>query len=629
MMEQVYTPDQLDDLENHLEQWLTAYEIGNPEIEDDQYDHYKRLLQKLRPNSEFLTKIGNKPKRNKETLPYVLGSLTNYFEDNIQNWLNEFLEVPNGCPGFILSHKLDGVAIECEYDDGKLTGAWLRGDHYVGENIIHKAIIFAPKFLKPSRGKIYLKGEILFKPEVDYIKLGYKNRRNGVAGVINKDDLSLLKYLYIRFHTWANPTDFNQTYIELQRLNLIKAIVGEDCTVPYVLVEDVSKILEVSTKMLAEETTYDKDGIVIAANWSEVENVKLPTNKIAFKFNKMSAEAEVETVEWETSRTGKIIPVVKFKPITLGGATIQRATGFHAKFIYENSIGTGAIIRIVRSGDVIPYIDEVIKKAERFDMLVTCPVCNHGDLLTDETQTHIYCPNQSCPAQVQKKIAYFFEKLGLENFSEKMISTLKCNSVLDIYNLKKEDIIKIDGWAETSADDFIKRIEQTKKAKPEKILAALGIDNLGTTTAKLVLENFSISDILNTLDNSDALRQMVFKLIQVKGLGSKKVASIVKGLKENKTLLENFIALAGEVTENIGPLSGKSFCITGSLSKPRRAYEVAIEKLGGSNTSITSCDYLICNIPSDSAKFKKAIEKGVKIITEEQFIDLIRSNKKL
>jgi len=626
-MEEVYTSEQLDDLENYLEQWLTTYEIGSPEIEDDQYDHYKRLLQKLRPDSKFLNKIGNKPKKNVQMLPYILGSLTNYFEDDINNWLNKFLEITNGYPGFVLSHKLDGVAIECEYTNGELSGAWLRGDHYIGENIIHKAIIFAPKLLKPSRGKIYLKGEILFKPEVDYIKLGYKNRRNGVAGIINRDDLSLLKHLYIRFHTWSNPTDFNQISIEFERLNLIKAIVGKDFTVPYILVEDISKILEISEKMLAEETTYDKDGIVITVNHSEVENVKLPEKKIAFKFNKLSAEAEVELVEWETSRTGKIIPVVKFKPIELGGATIQRATGFHAKFIYDNRIGPGAIVKIVRSGDVIPYIDEIIKSSENFVEINICPSCGCGELSTDETNTHIYCMNKNCPAQVQKKIAYFFEKLGLENFSEKMISTLSCDSVLDVYNLKKEDILKIDGWAETSANDFIKRIEQTKKARPEKILAALGIDNLGTTTAKLVLENFSIFEILKALDDPNVLREIVFKLIQVKGLGSKKVASIVKGLKENKILLENFIALADTVTENNGSLSGKSFCISGTLSKPRKAYEQVIEKFGGENVSISSCDYLICNTQSDSNKFKKAVERGVKIITEQELIKLIKGTK--
>jgi DNA ligase (NAD+) len=626
-MEETYTSDQLDDLENHLEQWLNAYEIGESLISDDQYDHYKRLLQKFRPDSKFLSKIGNKPKRNVETLPYILGSLTNYFENDIQTWLDKH---DNGS-GFVLSHKLDGVAIEVEYTDGKLTGAWLRGNHIEGENITHKALKFIQnKIDHQGHKKLYFKGEALLNCEPDTI--GYKTKRNSVAGILNRDDFDKLKYLYFIVHTFV-PDDFKSDgYVayETLRLHFARQAFGilNNNVINFSHVDSKEMVISAATEMIQEETQYDKDGIVITVNNSDVENIKLPEKKIAFKFNKMSAEAEVETVEWETSRTGKIIPVVKFKPIELGGATIQRATGFHAKFIYENAIGTGAIIKIVRSGDVIPYIDEVIKKAERFDMLVTCPVCNHGDLLTDETQTHIYCPNQNCPAQVQKKIAYFFEKLGLENFSEKMISTLKCNSVLDIYNLKKEDIIKIDGWAETSADDFIKRIEQTKKAKPEKILAALGIDNLGTTTAKLVLENFSITEILNALDNPIVLREIVFKLIQVKGLGSKKVASIIKGLKENKTLLENFIALADTVTENSGPLSGKSFCMTGSLSKPRKAYEQVIEKFGGENVSISSCDYLICNTPSDSSKFKKAIEKGVKIINEQELIELIKGSKK-
>jgi len=516
-MEQItYSSDQVDDLENHLEQWLTAYELGNPEVEDDQYDYYKRLLQKLRPDSKFLTKIGNKPKRNVETLPYVLGSLTNYFEDDIQTWLDKH---DNGS-GFVLSHKLDGVAIEVEYTDGKLTGAWLRGDHYNGENITHKALKFVPNTINNYRNleKIYLKAEILLNCEPETI--GYKTKRNAAAGIINRDDHDRLKYLYVLFHTWANPID----ELETERMFFLQQIFEDltNITVPCDYAITKTDVMKIVQELFEMKTNYDKDGIVITVNRSEVENIKLPEKKIAFKFNKMSAEAEVETVEWETSRTGKIIPVVKFNPVTLGGATIQRATGFHAKFIYDNQIGPGAIVKIVRSGDVIPYIDKVLKPSENFIEINMCPSCGCGELSTDETHTHIYCVNKTCPAQVQKKIAYFFEKLGLENFSEKMISTLECTNVMDIYNLKKEDIIKIEGWAETSADDFIKRVEQTKKAKPERILAALGVDNLGTTTAKLVLENFSISDILKSLDRPDILRQIVFKLIQVKGLGSKK-----------------------------------------------------------------------------------------------------------
>jgi len=625
-----YSSEDLNELERQLEQCLEAYELGQPLISDDDYDHYKRILQKLRPNSKFLSKIGNKPKRNIETLPYILGSLSNKFEDDIQNWLDKY----DNKSGFILSHKLDGVAIECEYTDGKLTGAWLRGDHYEGENITAKALKFVPNKISTinnpgtNDNKQYFKGEILLNCEPETI--GYKTKRNAAAGIINRDDHSKLQYLYVLFHTYVpiSVSSHPVTISEFERMKYIQeafGILNRNC-VSFSYADSKEMTIEAAKEMIGEETQYDKDGIVITVNNSEVENVKLPEKKIAFKFNKMSAEAEVVSVEWSTSRTGKIIPVVVVKPVVLGGATIQRATGFHAKFIYENAIGPEAIIKLVRSGDVIPYIDEVIKRAERYDMLVSCPTCGHGNLLTDDT--HLYCSNPDCPAQTQKRIAYFFEKLGLENFSEKMISSLNCNSVIDIYNLKKEDILKLDGWAETSATDFLNRIEQTKKARPEKVLAALGIDNLGTTTAKLILENFTPQQILDALENENLLKEMIYKLIQVKGLGEIKIKSIIKGLKENKDLIKKLIDVGVSFVTEEGPLSGKSFCITGSLSKPRKAYEQVIEKFGGSNTSITSCDYLICNTPSDSNKFKKAIERGVKIITEQELIELIKERKK-
>ena len=629
-----YTNADLDELESQLEKCLDAYELGESLISDDDYDHYKRILTQLRPNGNFLLKIGNKPKRNKETLPFILGSLTNKFENDIQAWLDKN---DNGS-GFVLSHKLDGVAIECEYTNGLLTGAWLRGDHYEGENITAKALKFVPNIitypeeLTTIPNKLYFKGEILLNCEPETI--GYKTKRNAAAGIINRDDHNKLQYLYILFHTWANPFEIGEEFgftcvdNEYERIEFMNSIFGDKYIVYNSLVPEKKEVLSWTKSMIEKETQYDKDGVVITSNDSEVENIKLPEKKIAFKFNKMSVEAEVVNVEWNTSRTGKIIPVVVVKPVTLGGATIQRATGFHAKFIYENYIVPGTIVKLVRSGDVIPYIESVIKHNQTIDIIASCPTCGQYPLGTDETNTHIYCINPNCPAQTQKGIAYFFEKLGLENFSEKMLTSLGCTNVIDVYNLKRENILKLDGWAETSTDDFLNRIEQTKKARPEKILAALGVEGLGTTTSKLVLENFSFKEIMESLDNPQQLQNVVYKLIQVKGLGAKKVSSIMKGLKENKELLNNFISLTNGIENNVGPLTGKSFCITGSLSKPRKAYEQVIEKYGGSNTSISSCNYLICNTPSDSSKFQKAKDKGVKIITEQELIALIREGKK-
>jgi len=618
MKEETYTSDQLDDLETHLENWLIAYEIGEPEIDDEQYDYYKELLRKFRPKSIFLTKIGNKPKRNKEKLPYILGSLTNYFEENIRPWL---LKHDNGY-GFVLSHKLDGVAIELEYTEGELTKAWLRGDHYEGENITHKALRFIKnKINNNNNNKLYFKGEVLLNCEPDTI--GYKTKRNAVAGILNRDDLSKLKYLYFKVHNFIS----NDKFDEIERLLFAQQAFGQENVISFILKYNPESVLETARKMIQDETQYDKDGIVITVNLSEVENVKYPENKIALKFNKMTTETEVEEVEWETSRTGKIIPVVKFKPIILGGATIQKATGFHSKFIYDNNIGPGAIITVIRSGDVTPYI-KVIKKSDNEVIKINnCPSCGNTDLTTDGT--HTYCTSPKCSVQTQKRIAYFLEKVGLENYGEKMISTLNCNSILDIYNLKKEDIIKINGWAETSAADFIKRINETKKAKPEKVLAALGINNLGTTTAKLIINQFPLQVIINAFNDRLLLNEIIYKLIQTKGIGDKKIVSIIKGIKENIKLLEKFIELSNtEVKKDDNNLLiDKKFCITGTLSKPRKVYEQIIEKFGGENTSITSCNYLICNDHS-SSKFKKAIERGIKIIKEQEFIDMLKSLKK-
>ena len=617
-----YTFEDLNELEKQLEVCLEKYELGEPIISDNDYDHYKRILQKFRPNSYFLQKIGNKPKKNKEELPYILGSLTNKFKDTINSWLTKY----DNSKGYILSHKLDGVAIECEYTSGILTNAWLRGDHYIGENITEKVKRFAPVFKTNAfcSDKCYFKAEALLN--CDPATLGYKTKRNGIAGILNRDDFDKLKYLYLVFHTIVPNQyliDKNILY-ESERLAFISLLFDKENIVRFEFAKNPKEVIEIAEKMINEETFYDKDGIVITYEESDVENVKLPEKKVAFKFNKLSARAEVENVEWNTSRTGKIIPVVKIKPVDLGGATIQRASGFHAKYIYDNEIWPGAIIEIVRSGDVIPYIENIITPGKsEHNELISCPSCGNTDLVSDEI--NVYCNNLNCPAQVQKKITYFLEKLGLENFSEKMISSLNCKSIIDIYNLKKEDILKIDGWAEKSATDFLYRINQTKKARPEKILAALGIDNLGTTTSKLILEHFKLNNLISSLDDKNLLNEIIFKLAQIKGLGKKKIISIIKGLKSNKDLLLEFekLGFSFEIKTN-GILSGKSFCITGSLSKPRKDFEQIIEKYGGTNTSISSCNYLICNNPSDSNKFKKAQEKGIKIINEQELVKLIK-----
>lgn len=606
----------VEELESYLEKWLTAYESGQPLVSDEFYDHWKRQLEIYKPDSEFLQKIGNKPKRQKETLPFILGSLRNKTIDDLDQWLDKFSEESTE---YVLSHKMDGVAILCRYIQGKFSSAWLRGDHIVGENITRKAKYFVKSQLQThmTYPDVYLKGEILLNYEPT--EIGYKNKRNAVAGILNRDDNLNLDKLYVIFHTWANPT--KEAKDETTRLILMKAMCNEQNVVRYITANR-SNILELAQDLIVEPTQYDKDGVVITVDNSEVENVKLPEMKIAFKFNKQSAETTIERVEWNTSRTGKVVPLVYIKPVDLGGATITKCAGFNAKYILDNGVGVGAKIKIVRSGDVIPYIEQVITSTES-DLIKLCPRC-HQFLQWDENAVNLICTNLDCPAQVQKKIAHFFEKLGLEQFSEKMISSLNCNSVIDVFKLTKEDIMKIEGWGEKSAKDFIKRIKELKKSSPERILAALGIENLGIETSKLLLKNFTLNEIIKNVYPKPN-KEFVDKLVKIRGIGLKKTKTIIIGLMNSVTLLQDLLSVGFKIEQSkTGSLSGKTFCITGSLTKPRKEIEKIIEENGGVNTTINNCDYLICNEKSsDSAKYKKALQRKIPIITEEKLYQMI------
>jgi len=619
-----------EELVYYLTRWREAYKYDQL-VSDDCYDHYRNLLKSHYPDDDFFkqdeTFFEPLQKMVKEELPYILGSLDTNYDDDIEIWLNKHPSMK-----YVLSHKLDGVAVEIEYRQQnnsnlyQLANAWLRGNHYIGENITLKLqrtdtplyIEVLENIGKDHDYKIFVKAEILLGCEPETILRDdgtpYKNKRNAVPGIIRRDDGKNLDKLYVKIHTWANCKYDNETL----RMPLLKTIFGDKYTVPFQIVSR-KDVISQSKEMIKDITQYDKDGIVVTVDDSPVENIKVPTTKIAYKFNKQFANTEVDHVEWNTSRTGDIVPLVYIKPVNLGGATINKTAGFNAKNIIDNKIGPNAIIKIVRSGDVIPYIEEVIGPSLLYNVPMYCPSCG-VKTEWDSTKVHLICNNINCPAQVQKKIAHFFEELGLENFSERMLTTLNCNSVTEVLNLKKQDILKVDGWAEKSADDFLNRVKEIiKNITPEKLLSALGIENLGTSSSKLILENVSFENLINSLYDERKLSEMILTLINIKGLGEKKVSSIIKGLNQNRLFLSQFISNHNiQIKPKTGSLTGKSFCITGSLSKPRKDIEKWIESNGGSNTSINSCNYLVCNEVSESAKSIKAKKRGIPIITEEQ-----------
>jgi len=609
-----------EEMVNQLREWREAYSLGYPLVPDDIFDHFKRELYTLEPDNDFLKEIDSPPKRNKEILPFTMGSLKNIFKDDIHNWVKKHSDKG----GFVISHKLDGVAIETEWLNGKLKNAWTRGDGSVGENITEKALKFLPSEIVITDDlkdkSLYFSHEMLLT--IDPTILGYKNKRNAVSGIIHRDDGLNLEHIKCIAHNWKNPFGKYEND-EFERLCFIKSLSLD--VVEHQMIKFPEEVVDIALNMLQQETDYDKDGIVFCPRLVQQENVKIPEFKIAFKLNKQIAKSKIKAIEWNVSRTYKIIPLIYIDPVDIGGVTIGKCTAFNAKFVKEKGIAIDSVIKVCRSGDVIPYIEEVISSPDNIILPGKCPVCS-SVIEWDITKTHLNCMNKNCPAVVQKQIAHFFLSLGVEFFSEKMISSLNCNSISDVYKLTEEDILKIDGWGEISTKDFIKRLQESKNTTPAKLLAALGISNLGERTANVILDVYPLEKLILMSADVDFNTD---KLCSIKGIGLKKAIIILNGIADNSSLLLELSQLGVSIDKaKGGPLENLKFEFTGSLSKPRKQTVAWIEEHGGRHSSIHNADYLVCNSESSSHKYTTAIKKDIPIITEEQLVQLYLKNKR-
>jgi len=614
-------------LEKCLRHWNWKYRIGDPEIDDATYDMIYDKLKQLDENNFFLSEVGLKSKT-KERIPYFMGSLETFLDDNIKSWINKFDEFNE----YVISHKLDGVSVEAEYKYGILKNAWLRGDGEKGENITNKCFKFMGKLQTNKYDTIFVRGEIMFIGNP--VDIGMKNRRNAVAGIIRRDDGKHLEHLSLITHGWLNPFKEYQMceYDRLQFLSKLLPTVRHELIDEYQL--GLNKLIEKMQLLYNEDKSYDIDGVVIAINNSSISFDKRPKNKVAYKINRQVTETHVTNIEWNISRTGKIIPLVYIKPVELGGTTISKTSGFNAGFIMSNELGIGSKIILTRSGDVIPYIQKVLTTSDLNTTPKICPSCEsplvwEGNYITATNNikpkgVNLVCTNPKCEDMIQNYLYYFFSRLGLEHFGKKKIESLNCKSIEEIYNLTFDQVRRVDGWGDKSSYDFIKRINDTRKTTPVLLLSALGIPLLGKTLSKLIInesgysfENLFIESIMNeTIIKS--------RLCQLDGISLHSATLFVNAFKEKYEMVKSLLKYITFIEEDVDTittksiLNGNSYCITGKLSKPRKTIEKWIIENGGEIKSVSSCNILICNEKSNSSKYNQAIKRGIIIMTEDE-----------
>lgn len=596
---------------SELKKYDDFYYRGIPLISDTEYDKLRSEIMEKYPNDLYFTQVGSIIRENKVEVPYILGSLDKYKIDTVEKWLNTFSKDED----FIITPKLDGSGIYLEFKDGKIKFAGSRGQYEPGDthskskDITSKAKELKLKSIKKE--EFHIRGECMLEGD-SYIDLNVKNRRNGVSGIMmrDEDDNTGLNKVKIYCHELLYP----ELDTEEER---IKFITDAGLYFPdYIKIQRKDISVEFLVKLLKsfkEKLNHiDIDGIVLTPNSYKRENVHRPTNKASFKVNEDGIEAEVDYIEWNTSRTGRVIPTVILKtPIDINGSSIQRISGFNAKYIRDESIGKGSLVSVVKSGDIIPYITEVIKTS-KCSLPNKCSLC---DSELEKSGVDLICVNDNCENKYVQ-IEYYLKCMKVENIGLPSLKALKINSLDRLYTITKDDILSKEGFQESKTNTILSEIKNSLYTRQYRVIAGLGLRNIGIKTSKLICEKYSINELYDLT---------VEDLIKFEGIAEKTATYFIEDINKNKPIIDKLFKYGLKfkkdkiinTTESI--ISGKGFILTGKGDKPRKQVTDEIKSKGGVITSITKCDYLVCaDTNSTSSKMKKAKELNKNIITYQE-----------
>lgn len=614
-----------ENLELQIRTYDSNYRAGTPICTDEAYDKLIEELQQKYPDSSLIKKgvIEQTQKENrKQKLPIYMGSLNKLKSvEEIQQWLKS-IDCEN--ENIVITPKYDGISLVVDESNDK---CWTRGDGEVGQK---SDLHFSNLNDKHCGTDIISFGEaIMSKKNFEKYKDKFANPRNMVAGLFNRDQAGeeLKDVDYIRYGM-SPDTD---KIIQIGRLNYINEV---DCKY---LILNANEFFKIGTEKLEESLTaiysdwgskYQIDGLVIDINdpvtrdrLGREENMN-PKYARAIKLPKWSQEAivKVKGVQWQVSKQGKLKPVIEVEPTELAGVTISNVTGYNAKYIFDNNIASGSIIRIVRSGDVIPKHIETISYIpnagnDLMDDLVECPSCGEPTKW-DETITELVCTNPECKEMKIMKLVHFFSTLEIEDFGEPSIRKLYNSgfeSAESILNIDLEDILEIEGFGDISIK---KLFDQFDKLKYEgvpfaKLLHALDVmdGKIGEKTIQLVLDNIWGNNSF-TVEN----------LVKIDGVAEITANVFLKGWYESEKYSDLPIKVSyvtspkQEVTGN--KFQGMKICFTGC--RPTKEQEQEIQSQGGEIVSGVSnkTTYLVVkDSSSTSSKMQKAKELGVTIIT--------------
>ena len=639
------------------------YTDDNPEIEDYEYDKLFRELEslerefpELKKDDSPTNKVGGTilEKFEKFEHPIAMYSLSNVMNEE------EFLEFDNRMQKelntskikYTVENKFDGLALELIYEKGKLTVASTRGDGQVGENVTNnvKMMNNVPKSIKETK-KLIVRGEalitkkdfeILNKEREELEEIPFANARNAASGGLRQLDSSESKKRRLKFFAYqiANYKDFDLTneYKSMEFLSELGFTV--EGVHPNI---DAKKVLETYYDIQEKRSKmdYEIDGLVI-----KVDDVKYqeklgflsraPRFAVAFKFKPEEKETVLKNIEVQVGRTGALTPVAKLEPVQVGGVTVSNVTLHNPNEIKSKDIRIGDTVVVIRSGDVIPKIVRVVLEKRPSDSKVfefpkKCPVCG-GETAVTDGDVIVRCINEECPSKITRYIEYFVSKpaMNMERIGKEWIAVFTKSGLVktpaDLYKITRDDLFKFERMGEKLASYMLESIENSKNTTLKRFIYALGIRQVGETTADLLAKYFTSVENFKKATIDD--------LQNIEGIGEISAKSIYDFLHNKKTLkLIDDLLDAGvnpvfeKLTTVESPLTGKNVVITGSIEGfTRTSAKETAERLGATVQSAVSknTDILIVGEKAGS-KLKKAQDLGIEIMAADEFIKLANS----
>ena len=642
----------MNELVTLLNRYATEYYTSdNPSVSDSEYDRIYRELVELEtayPDQVLAEspthRVGGKVLDGfeKYSHQYPLYSLQDAFSREELEAFDARVRKEVAHPTYICELKIDGLSISLTYEKGILVAGATRGDGSVGENITEnlKRVKDIPLTL-PEELDITVRGEC-YMPRASFDQVNqarqengepeFANPRNAAAGTLRQLDTAVVakRNLATFLYQEASPSTRDSQEKVLKHLEQLGFVVNPK----RILAENIDEIWNFIQEVGQERDNlpYDIDGVVIKVNDLAGQEelgftVKAPKWAVAYKFPAEEKEAQLLSVDWTVGRTGVVTPTANLTPVQLAGTTVSRATLHNVDYIAEKDIRKDDTVIVYKAGDIIPAVLRVVESKriseEKLDIPKNCPSCD-SDLLHFEDEVALRCINPRCPAQIMEGLIHFASRDAMNitglgpSVVEKLFAANLVKDVADIYRLKEDDFLLLEGVKEKSASKLYQAIQASKDNSAEKLLFGLGIRHVGSKVSQLLLQHFHSIENLAQADpdevaSIESLGGVIAKSLQTY-FATEGSEILLKELKEAGVNLD----YKGQTVVADAALSGLTVVLTGKLERLKRSEAKGkLESLGAKVTGSVSkkTDLVVAGADAGS-KLQKAQELGIEVRDE-------------